>query len=50
MKSSSQATFFVNKIQFFLALSRKIYFTEVNHLANRTVPEIFKAFKEVYQY
>jgi hypothetical protein len=42
--------FFVNQIPFFLTLSRKIYFTAVNHLANRTVPHIFKAFKEVYQY
>ena len=42
--------FFVNKIPFFLTLSRKICFTAVNHLANRTVPEIFKAFKEIYQF
>jgi hypothetical protein len=42
--------FFVNKIPFFLSLSRKITFTAVNHLANRTVPNIFKAFKEIYQY
>jgi hypothetical protein len=42
--------FFVNKIPFFLTLSRKICFTAVNHLANRTVPHIFKAFKEIYQY
>ena len=42
--------FFVNKIPFLLTLSRKIYFTAVNHLANRTVPEIFKAFKEIYGY
>ena len=42
--------FFVNKIPFFLTLSRKICFTAVNHLANRTVPEIFKAFREIYQY
>ena len=31
-------------------LSRKIYFPEVNQLSNRTVPEIFKSFKEVYHY
>jgi hypothetical protein len=37
--------FFVNKIPFFLTLSRKICFTAVNHLADRTVPQIFKAFK-----
>jgi hypothetical protein len=42
--------FFVNKIPFFLTLSRKICFTEVNHLADRTVPQIFKAFKEMHQY
>ena len=42
--------FFVNKIPFFLTLSRKICFTAVNHLANRKVPEIFEAFKEIYQY
>ena len=42
--------FFVNKIPFFLTLSRKICFTTVNHLGNRTVPVIFKAFKEIYQY
>jgi hypothetical protein len=42
--------FFVNKIPFFLTLSRKICFTEVNHLADRTVPQIFKAFKDMYQY
>jgi hypothetical protein len=42
--------FFVNKIPFYSTLSRKICFTAVNHLADRTVPQIFKAFKEVYQY
>ena len=42
--------FFVNKIPFFLTLSRVICFTTVNHLANRTVDVIFKAFKEIYQY
>ena len=42
--------FFVNKIPFFLTLSRKICFSAVTHLANRTVPEIFKAFKEHYVY
>jgi uncharacterized protein YodC (DUF2158 family) len=38
--------FFINKIPFFLTLSRRICFTAVNHLADRTVPQIFKAFKE----
>jgi hypothetical protein len=42
--------FFVNKIPFFLTLSSKICFTVVNHLADRMVPQIFKAFKEMYQY
>jgi hypothetical protein len=42
--------FFVNKITFFLTLSRKICFTAVNHLAYHTVPHIFKAFKKMYQY
>jgi hypothetical protein len=42
--------FFVNKIPFFLTLSRRICFTAVNHLADRTVAQIFKAFKEMYQY
>jgi hypothetical protein len=42
--------FFVNNIPFFLTLSRKICFTAVNHLADRTVPHIFKSFKEMYQY
>ena len=42
--------FFVNKTPFFLTLSRKLYFLEVNKLANHTVPEIFNDFKELYQY
>jgi hypothetical protein len=42
--------FFVNKIPFLLTLSRKICFTAVNNLADRNVPQIFKAFKEMYQY
>ena len=42
--------FFINKIPFFLMLSHMIYFMAVNHLANRTMSEIFKAFKEIYQY
>jgi hypothetical protein len=41
--------FFVNKNPLFLTLSRKITFTAINHLAYRTVPQIFKAFKEIYQ-
>jgi hypothetical protein len=42
--------FFVNTILFFLTLSRNICFTAVNNLADRTVLQIFKAFKEMYQY
>ena len=42
--------FFVNKNPFLLTLSRKICFTAVNHLTNRTFPQIFAAFKEIYQY
>jgi hypothetical protein len=42
--------FFVNKIPFFLTLSRNKCFTAVNHLTDRTVPQIFKAFTEMYQY
>jgi hypothetical protein len=42
--------FFVNKIHFFLTLSQHICFTAVNHLVDRTVPQMFKAFKEMYQY
>ena len=42
--------FFVNNIPFLFTLSRKICFTEVNHLANRTVPQTFVAFKEICQY
>jgi hypothetical protein len=41
---------FVNKNPFFLTLSRKITFTAVNNLTDRTVSQIFKAFKEIYQY
>jgi hypothetical protein len=39
--------FFVNKIPFFLTLSHKICFTAINHLVDRTVPQIFMAFKEI---
>jgi hypothetical protein len=42
--------FFVNKIPFFLMLSWSICVTAVNHLADRSVVNIFKAFKEIYQY
>ena len=39
---------FINNIQFVLTLSRKICFTAVNHVTNRTAPQIFAAFKEIY--
>jgi hypothetical protein len=42
--------FFMDNIPFFLTLSGKICFTAVNHLADRTAPKIFKAFKDMYQY
>jgi hypothetical protein len=42
--------FFVNKIPFFLTFTQKICFTAVNHLANRTVPQMFQAFKEACQH
>ncbi len=31
-------------------LSCKICFTAINHLVDRTVPQIFMALKEIYQY
>jgi hypothetical protein len=42
--------FFENKIPFFLTLSCKICFMAISHLADRTVPQIFTAFKEIYQH
>jgi hypothetical protein len=39
--------FCVVKIPFFLMLSCKICFTAINNLADRTVPQIFMAFKEI---
>jgi hypothetical protein len=36
--------FFVNKIPFFLTLSCKICFMAINHLVDRTVPQIFILF------
>jgi hypothetical protein len=42
--------FFVNKNTFFLTICRKIMFTTVNHLADCTVLQMFKAFKDIYQY
>jgi hypothetical protein len=31
-------------------MTTDIFFVKINHLADRTVPQIFKAFKEIYQY
>ena len=42
--------FFVNKIPFFLTLSRKICFTAVNHLSDRTTKTIFKAYVEIHKF
>jgi hypothetical protein len=46
----SRDVFFLNKIPFLLTLSRKIYITTVNHLTDRTVLQVLKAFREIYQY
>ena len=40
--------FFVYSISFFLALSRKIFFTAFKHLSNRKSDTILKSFKEIY--
>jgi hypothetical protein len=42
--------FFVNKIPFFLTLSRKICFTAVNHLSDRTSKTIFKAYENIHKF
>jgi hypothetical protein len=42
--------FFVNKIPFFITLSRNICFTTVTHLANRKTATIFAAFKSIFMY
>jgi hypothetical protein len=41
---------FVNKIPFFLTLSRVLYFTTVTHLPNRSLDQIFKALKGIFYY
>ena len=41
---------FVNKIPFFVMLSRNLCFTTSTHLENRTLNTIFKAFKGIYKY
>ncbi len=42
--------FFVNKIPFFLTLSRVLYFTTMTHLPNRSLDLIFKALKGIFYY
>ena len=42
--------FFVNKIPFFITLSRKIDFTATAHLKYRKIKTIFLAFLEVYKF
>ncbi len=42
--------FFVNKIPFFVALSRVLYFTTVTHLPNRSLGRIFKVLKGISYY
>ena len=42
--------FFVNKIPFFMTLSRKICFSTVTHLANRKISTIFAALKSIFMY
>ncbi len=42
--------FFVNKIPFFVTLSRVLYFTTVTHLPNKSLGQIFKALKGIFYY
>jgi hypothetical protein len=42
--------FFVNKIPFFLTLSRVLYFTMVTNLPDRSLDQIFKALKVIFYY
>jgi hypothetical protein len=42
--------FFVNKILFFLTLSRVLYFTTVTHLPDRSLDQVFKALKGIFYY
>ena len=42
--------FFVNKIPFFVTLSRNICFTSATHLPDRKLSSIFDAFKKMYNY
>ncbi len=42
--------FFVNKIPFFLTLSRVQYLSMVTHLPDRSLDQIFKALKGIFYY
>jgi hypothetical protein len=42
--------FFVNKIPFFVTLSRVLYFTTVKHLPDRSLGQIFKALIDIFYY
>ena len=42
--------FFVNKVRFFITLSRKIDFTGTAHLKDRKIKKIFLAFLAVYKF
>ncbi len=42
--------FFVNKIPFFLTLSRVLYFTTVTHLPDKSFDQIFKVLKGIFYY
>jgi hypothetical protein len=42
--------FFVNKIPFFLTLSRVLNFTTVTHLPDRSLDQIFKVLKGIFYY
>jgi hypothetical protein len=42
--------FFVNKMIFFIMLSRKICFTTMMHLSNCKIDTIFKAFQSIFKY
>ena len=42
--------FFVNRILFFISLSRKIDFTGVSHLKGQTAEIIFDAFKAIFRF
>ncbi len=42
--------FYMNKIPFFVTLSRVLYFTMVTHLPDRSLGQIFKALKGIFYY